>query len=136
MAKRLLILFIFFITVIVFFTISNSLNNTANLATSRLGMDIQAALNFPQSSDFQQVIGHREFTFPDDHGPHPDYGVEWWYFTGNLSTEDKRHFGYQLTLFRVGLGQGEVKRDSHWSTSQLYMGNLALSDVQNTKFHR
>ena len=135
MAKRLLILFIFFITVIVFFTISNSLNNTANLATSRLGMDIQAALNFPQSSDFQQVIGHREFTFPDDHGPHPDYGVEWWYFTGNLSTEDKRHFGYQLTLFRVGLGQGEVKRESHWSTSQLYMGNLALSDVQNTKFY-
>ena len=135
MAKRLLILFIFFITVIVFFTISNSLNNTANLATSRLGMDIQAALNFPQSSDFQQVIGHREFTFPDDHGPHPDYGVEWWYFTGNLSTEDKRHFGYQLTLFRVGLGQGEVKRESLWSTSQLYMGNLALSDVQNTKFY-
>ena len=135
MAKRLLILFIFFITVIVFFTISNSLNNTANLATSRLGMDIQAALNFPQSSDFQQVIGHREFTFPDDHGPHPDYGVEWWYLTGNLSTEDKRHFGYQLTLFRVGLGQGEVKRESHWSTSQLYVGNLALSDVQNTKFY-
>ena len=135
MAKRLLILFIFFISVIVFFTISNSLNNTANLATSRLGMDIQAALNFPQSSDFQQVIGRREFTFPDDHGPHPDYGVEWWHFTGNLSTEDKRHFGYQLTLFRVGLGQREVKRESHWSTSQLYMGNLALSDVQNTKFY-
>ena len=98
-------------------------------------MDIQAALNFPQSSDFQQVIGHREFTFPDDHGSHPDYGVEWWYFTGNLSTDDKRHFGYQLTLFRVGLGQGEVKRESLWSTSQLYMGNLALSDVQNTKFY-
>ena len=135
MAKRLLILFIFFITVIVFFIISNSLNNTVNLATSRLGMDIQAALNFPQSSDFQQVIGHREFTFPDDHGPHPDYGVEWWYFTGNLSTEDKRHFGYQLTFFRVGLGQGQVKRESLWSTSQLYMGNLALSDVQNTKFY-
>ena len=135
MAKRLLILFIFLIIVIVFFTISNRLNNTANLATSRLGMDIQAALNFPQSPDFQQVIGHREFTFPDDHGPHPDYGVEWWYLTGNLSTEDKRHFGYQLTFFRVGLGQGQVKRESLWSTSQLYMGNLALSDVQNTKFY-
>lgn len=135
MAKRFLIIFVFLILVTIFFAISNVTNNTANLGTSRLGMDIQTAFNFSQSDNFQQVTGLREFTFPDDHGPHPDYGVEWWYFTGNLSTEEKRHFGYQLTLFRVGLGQEEVKRESNWSTSQLYMGHLALSDVQNTKFY-
>ena len=108
MAKRFLIIFVFVILVTIFFSISNVTNNTANLGTSRLGMDIQTAFNFSQSDNFQQVTGLREFTFPDDHGPHPDYGVEWWYFTGNLSTEEKRHFGYQLTLFRVGLGQEEV----------------------------
>ena len=94
MAKRFLIIFVFFILGTIFFAISNVTNNTANLGTSRLGMDIQTAFNFSQSDNFQQVTGLREFTFPDDHGPHPDYGVEWWYFTGNLSTEEKRHFGY------------------------------------------
>ena len=24
------------------------------------------------------------FSFPADHGPHPDYRIEWWYLTANL----------------------------------------------------
>ena len=26
----------------------------------------------------------RPFRFSDDHGPHPEFRTEWWYFTGNL----------------------------------------------------
>ena len=25
-------------------------------------------------------------SFPDDHGPHPEFRTEWWYYTGNLET--------------------------------------------------
>ncbi|MEE2686749.1 MAG: lipocalin-like domain-containing protein [Chloroflexota bacterium] len=135
MAKRIFLIGVFLLLVITFLTISNSVADSGNAVNSAISMDIQKALNFPQSPRFQQVINPRQFTFPADHGPHPDYGIEWWYFTGNLSTKDNRHFGYQLTLFRIGLGKHEVERESNWSTSQIYMGHLALSDVQNQKFY-
>ncbi|NJN84964.1 MAG: carotenoid 1,2-hydratase, partial [Caldilineaceae bacterium] len=40
------------------------------------------------------------FDFPKDHGPHPEYRTEWWYFTGNLTDAQENEFGYQLTFFR------------------------------------
>lgn len=50
-----------------------------------------------------RAVSPRAFTFPRDHGPHPDYRTEWWYFTGNLTTSDGRDLGYQLTFFRSAL---------------------------------
>jgi predicted secreted hydrolase len=135
MAKWVLLIGGFLLLIITFLTLSNIVNDTGNSVNSDSSMDIQKALSFPQSVGFQQVINPRQFTFPRDHGPHPDYGIEWWYFTGNLSTKDNRLFGYQLTLFRIGLGNDEVERKSNWSTSQIYMGHLALSDVKNQKFY-
>src|SRR5678815_793682 len=43
--------------------------------------------------------------FPRDHAAHRAYRIEWWYLTGILQAEDApgRAFGYQLTLFRIGL---------------------------------
>lgn len=93
------------------------------------------ALGGPDSSQFARVLGPRDFSFPADHGPHPDYGVEWWYFTGNLESTDGRHFGYELTLFRIGLSPQQPERASNWATSQLYMGHLALTDVASNKFY-
>ena len=135
MASRIVLIGVFILVVITFLIVSNSVTDSVNPVNRAFSMDIQKALNFPQSPIFQQVINPRQFTFPVDHGPHPDYGIEWWYFTGNLSTKDNRHFGYQLTIFRIGLGKHEVERESNWSTSQIYMGHLALSDVQNQKFY-
>ncbi len=43
------------------------------------------------------------FEFPADHLPHPAFKTEWWYFTGNLTDERGRRFGYQATFFRQGL---------------------------------
>ena len=34
------------------------------------------------------------FEFPADHGPHPDYRAEWWYYTGNLADAEGNRFGY------------------------------------------
>jgi len=28
------------------------------------------------------------FTFPQDHGPHPDFRIEWWYLTAVLEGAD------------------------------------------------
>ena len=49
------------------------------------------------AAGFARADHVRPFTFPLDHGPHPDFQTEWWYYTGNLDAADGRHFGYQLT---------------------------------------
>ena len=43
------------------------------------------------------------YQFPRDHGAHPDFKTEWWYFTGGLHAADGREFGYELTWFRQGV---------------------------------
>ncbi|NOY62009.1 MAG: carotenoid 1,2-hydratase, partial [Gammaproteobacteria bacterium] len=88
-----------------------------------------------EEDGFKRVLKPRTFSFPLDHGPHPDYKTEWWYVTGNLETEQGRRFGYQLTLFRVGLVADTAVRESAWGSSEVYMGHFALTDHKNSQFH-
>jgi predicted secreted hydrolase len=76
----------------------------------------------------------RPFTFPDDHGPHPDYRIEWWYYTGHLATAEGRRFGFQLTFFRIAQTPGGEPRASAWATAQLYMAHFAVTDVEGGRF--
>jgi len=46
--------------------------------------------------NWQQAIGPWKWSFPQDHGAHPAFKTEWWYFTGNLQDTLDRKFGYQL----------------------------------------
>lgn len=84
---------------------------------------------------FARALAPRAFVFPDDHGPHPEFRSEWWYFTGNLETESGRRFGYQWTLFRFALAPQPPRSPSHWATNQVYMGHFAVTDVQARRFH-
>jgi predicted secreted hydrolase len=91
----------------------------------------------PDLSAFPRVEGPRPFDFPLDHGAHPDYQTEWWYYTGNLSTPDGRRFGYQLTFFRRALlpSSQTPPRQSGWSTGQVLMAHFAVSDIGANRFH-
>lgn len=84
---------------------------------------------------FARATARREFVFPDDHGPHPEYRSEWWYFTGNLEAADGRAFGFQLTFFRFALSPEAPARASGWAANQVYMGHFALADVEEGRFH-
>ena len=44
-----------------------------------------------------------QFDFPADHAAHPDYRIEWWYLTANLTGPDGTPYGLQWTLFRSAL---------------------------------
>ena len=46
--------------------------------------------------------GPWQWSFPGDHGSHPGFRTEWWYFTGNFKDKDGKQYGYQLTFFRQG----------------------------------
>jgi predicted secreted hydrolase len=73
----------------------------------------------------------RILTFPDDHGPHRDFRIEWWYLTANLEGTDGRAYGAQWTLFRTALSPGE---GSGWSAPQLFMGHAALTSAGDHVF--
>lgn len=75
----------------------------------------------------------RRLAFPADHASHPDYKIEWWYYTGNLDARDGRRFGYQLTFFRVGV-QIEPSGPSRWAVRDLHMAHLAVTDIDGGAF--
>ncbi len=97
-------------------------------------LSLSDALNY-RDAGFKSVTEPREFTFPDDHGPHPEFALEWWYYTGNLDTPEGRHFGYELTFFRIGLTPNDARRTSEWAAHQMYSAHFALTDVENEEFH-
>jgi predicted secreted hydrolase len=97
---------------------------------------------------FAIAAAPREFAFPQDHGPHPDFRQEWWYLTGNLTATDCERFGFELTIFRVALAppatpQGASRAGvaataapaaSLWRTRQVYVGHFAVTDVAQHTF--
>ncbi len=84
---------------------------------------------------FARALEPREFSFPADHGPHPGFRNEWWYFTGNLEDADGRRFGYQWVVFRAALSPEAVPRASAWGTNQAYMAHFAITDPGERSFH-
>ena len=77
---------------------------------------------------FARALEPRAFELPRDHGPHPDFQTEWWYYTGNLRSADGRRFGFQLTFFRRGLAPGD-EPDGSLRTRQIYFAHFALTDM-------
>jgi predicted secreted hydrolase len=75
---------------------------------------------------FSVPIAGKPLVFPDDHGPHADYRIEWWYVTANLHDADGVDYGVQWTLFRTSLA---LTGGSGWSTPQLWMGHAALTSA-------
>ena len=74
-----------------------------------------------------------------DHASHPDHRVEWWYYTGNLLSDDGARYGFQLTFFRIRAVppvQDEKvisRRPSAWRTDQVFIVHAAISDISSNE---
>ncbi|MCU0344163.1 MAG: hypothetical protein MUF28_10140 [Ignavibacterium sp.] len=99
------------------------------------GVSLSKAMGDVADEDFSKAVDKRKFVFPDDHGPHPDFRTEWWYFTGNLVSKDGKEFGYQFTIFRTALSKEKSKRNSEWNSNQIYMAHFAVTDINENKFY-
>lgn len=76
-----------------------------------------------------------QYRFPRDHGTHDDFRTEWWYYTGHLTTENGRRFGYQVTFFRRGIEPERVGPNaSRWAIRQIYLAHVAVSDLDQGRF--
>ena len=83
---------------------------------------------------FARALEPMSLQFPRDHGAHPEYQIEWWYYTGNLRTDDGKAFGYQLTFFRFALTPQMPERSSGFATNQVYMAHFAVTDAANGEY--
>jgi predicted secreted hydrolase len=81
---------------------------------------------------------HPQFTFPRDHGAHPDFKIEWWYITGHLFTAEvpSRRFGFQATFFRQAapLTLKAPAASPAFGHDQIYLAHMALLDVATGHF--
>jgi predicted secreted hydrolase len=87
------------------------------------------------SGPWREAVAPRTWTFPGDHGAHPAYRTEWWYFTGNLTDDSGNRYGYELTFFREGIRPGPVAdRADPWALRDLYLAHFTVTDVAGRRF--
>lgn len=102
----------------------------APAAEPAISASVVTAMSAPAGAQYARALQPRTFAFPGDHGPHPQYRTEWWYYTGNLAGPDGQPFGYQLTFFRTALAPELPPRASDLATNQVYMAHFAVTDGQ------
>ena len=67
---------------------------------------------------------------------HENFKTEWWYFTGNLTNDRGRRFGYELTFFRQGI-RPPNERDgttSRFVVDDLKFAHFTVTDAAGKKF--
>lgn len=133
--KRFLIVILVIFIVGVLLLINHSTNTTVatNAALETLLVDDGSYAGFKRATEPNAI------EFPRDLGPHEDYQTEWWYYTGNLETEDGRPFGFQLTIFRRALSPPDARvmatTNSNYRTNQIYLAHFTISDIANEEFY-
>ncbi|MBX3015510.1 MAG: carotenoid 1,2-hydratase [Caldilineaceae bacterium] len=112
---------------------------TANAPPRFASANVVASLSGPADEAFARAYAPIPLRFPQDHGAHPTYRTEWWYYTGNLTDDAGQAYGYQLTFFRSALTPTQPTRPSDLATNQIYMAHFALTNVaaqQHASFER
>jgi predicted secreted hydrolase len=101
---------------------------------SRYSMEHQTPSNNDEANTsnniFANVVPGYNITFPFDHGSHPEFAVEWWYITANLTDNQNTAYALQWTLFRFV----SETHSTPWANAQQYMGHVGLRDGKNAWF--
>ncbi|HEX7790664.1 MAG TPA: lipocalin-like domain-containing protein [Afipia sp.] len=104
--------------------------------TAVLGSGLARAQGFAglggASEGFATVVPGHVLQFPRDHGPHPDYRIEWWYLTANLKDVNGAAWGAQWTLFRQAMTPNAQREG--WDNRQLWMGHAAVTNAETHRY--
>ena len=107
-----------------------SVDQTGDVSASAVIIDTGGDI-----SGYARAVEPRDWQFPRDFGAHPEFQTEWWYYTGNLSDEAGRRFGFQFTIFRRAISSEGASSDSEWRSNQLYMAHFTITDVAGEQFY-
>jgi predicted secreted hydrolase len=112
-----------------------------NTLPAALLLSLLASVPFAPPSaaqGFRSAEPGYEFSFPRDHGSHPEYRTEWWYYTGHLRTSSGKRYGFEVTFFRVGIAApaapGAATGGSRWDLRHLMPAHFAITDVNGKSF--
>ena len=97
----------------------------------RASLSVSDALSM-DGAGFEFAMGPRRFDFPEDHGPHPEYALEWWYYTGNLLETEGSRFGYELTFFRRGLATAGKSNAAPNGPPRIYISLISRLPTSRT----
>jgi predicted secreted hydrolase len=75
------------------------------------------------------VTPEASLEFPRDFGSHPQFGTEWWYLTGWLTTRSGESLGFQITFFRTRVTDAGTN-PSAFATDQILIAHCAISDAK------
>ncbi len=134
--RRVLLAAVALIAVLGLVLLLSTLREPARMSDVDTSLAVAQVLGAGDKEGYARANAPRPFAFPADHGPHPAFKHEWWYFTGNLRAADGRRFGYQLTFFRIALRPRPAMRPSAWAAEQVYMAHFTVTDVQERRFHQ
>lgn len=98
-------------------------------------------LVYEDTAGFARATEPNAISFPRDLGPHDNFQTEWWYYTGNLGTDEGRQFGFELTFFRRALTPPDQApaagaSSSEWRTNQVYLAHFTISDIAGQAFYQ
>lgn len=109
---------------------------TSGLALLGLGGGAASAQGFAglgeNAEGFAAVVPGKTFAFPADHGPHPEFRIEWWYVTANLRDASGAAYGAQWTLFRQATRPGAQQQG--WANQQIWMGHAGVTTADTHRY--
>ena len=80
---------------------------------------------------WEKVKPGKTINFPNDHGSHPSFRLEWWYLTGWLN-DMKVPYGFQVTFFRLGTGY-RFQENTSFDSSQIVFVHCSISDPNQNR---
>jgi len=80
-----------------------------------------------KAAGFAEVVPGKPLSFPRDFGAHPEFRIEWWYLTVNLTGDDGARYGAQWTLFRNALEPNPERPG--WADRDVYMAHAAVTSA-------
>ena len=143
------------------------------VVTSQIALKTQANMSvfgrnvYEQNDDSNNALASNmgkkadpdyRMSFPQDHGTHDQFDIEWWYLTANLQDEFGDPYGLQWTLFRfknprpsssqaeannsssslknspVTLNESTVSLDKKWHNDQIYMAHASIHSLDTHWF--
>jgi predicted secreted hydrolase len=81
---------------------------------------------------FAPAVPGKKLVFPGDHGSHPEFRIEWWYVTANLTDATGSSYGAQWTLFRQAMAAGPQAEG--WANQQIWMAHAAVTRADTHRF--
>lgn len=127
---RILTLLLVFVAIVIF-----GLRQVEPASEAALNAYSQLEGPAEDASGYARAIEPWDWQFPRDHGAHPRFQTEWWYYTGVLANDAGRRFGFQFTIFRRALSPIGPISESEFRTNDIYMAHFTLSDIANETFY-